>query len=197
VTGQLRNKEREKMNDKIKRIICTLLLALLVLLIPACNTVTASGVQSNTASENENTSNISNGESDANDEVGDEADDEVGDEAGEEAGEEVDDEAGDEADDEAEPTSFFGKYGMLIALVGFVVIFYLIMILPERKRKKKLTEMRNSVTMGDEITTIEGIIGTIVIIDDDKVTIETGEEKVRIQIAKWAISTVSKPIKDT
>lgn len=81
---------------------------------------------------------------------------------------------------------------MIIMLALLVVIFYFFMIRPENKRKKKLQEMRDSLKVGDEITTIGGILGKIVDVTKDTVTFETGEDRVRIQVAKWAISTVGK-----
>jgi len=75
-------------------------------------------------------------------------------------------------------------------LVGMVAIFYFFMIRPERKKKRALQDMRNSLSVGDTITTIGGMVGKVVDIDGEKITFETGADRVRIQIAKWAISTV-------
>jgi len=80
----------------------------------------------------------------------------------------------------------------IIMLVAMVAIFYFFMIRPENKKKKKLAEMRSSLTVGDTITTIGGIFGKVVAIDEDKITFETSEDRVRVQIAKWAVSTVGK-----
>ena len=81
---------------------------------------------------------------------------------------------------------------MIIMLVAMVGIFYFFMIRPENKKKKKLAEMRASLTVGDTITTIGGIFGKVVSADEDKIVFETSEDRVRIQIAKWAVSTVGK-----
>ena len=85
-----------------------------------------------------------------------------------------------------------GGYEMIIMIVVMVGIFYFFMIRPENKKKKKLAEMRSSLSTGDTITTIGGIFGKVVAVADDKITFETGEDRVRIQVAKWAISTVGK-----
>ena len=85
---------------------------------------------------------------------------------------------------------------MIIVIVAMVGIFYFFMIRPEQKKKKTLAEMRDSLSTGDSITTIGGIFGKVVSIDDDKVTFETSEDRVRIQVAKWAISTVGKTLPD-
>lgn len=81
---------------------------------------------------------------------------------------------------------------MILMVVAMIAIFYFLMIRPESKKKKKLAEMRASLTTGDTITTIGGIIGKVVSVDEEKVTFETSEDRVRVQVAKWAISTVGK-----
>ncbi|MDR1299239.1 MAG: preprotein translocase subunit YajC [Oscillospiraceae bacterium] len=86
----------------------------------------------------------------------------------------------------------FENYGSIIMIVAMIAIFYFLMIRPEQKKKKKLAEMRSSLSAGDTITTISGVIGKIVSLNDDTVTFETGEDRVRLQVAKWAISTVGK-----
>ena len=74
-------------------------------------------------------------------------------------------------------------------IILMLVIFYLFLILPENKKKKKLNEMRSSLKVGDDIVTIGGMMGKVVHVTDDSVTFETSEDQVRIQVAKWAIST--------
>ena len=85
-----------------------------------------------------------------------------------------------------------GGYEMIIMIVAMVAIFYFFMIRPENKKKKKLAEMRSNLTVGDTITTIGGIFRKVVSIAEDKITFETSEDRVRVQVAKWAISTVGK-----
>ena len=85
-----------------------------------------------------------------------------------------------------------GGGSMIIMLVLMIAIFYFLIIRPETKKKKKTEEMRNSLSIGDEITTIGGMIGKIVQITEDTITFETGEDRVRIQTKKWAISTTAK-----
>jgi preprotein translocase subunit YajC len=81
---------------------------------------------------------------------------------------------------------------MIIMLVVLFAVFYIFLIRPENKKKKKLQEMRDNLSVGDEITTIGGMVGKIVSIKDNLITFETGEDRVRIQIARWAISTIGK-----
>jgi len=87
-----------------------------------------------------------------------------------------------------------GGIEMIIMIVVMIAIFYFFMIRPESKKKKKLAEMRSSLAVGDSITTIGGIIGKVVSISDDKITFETSEDRVRVQVAKWAVSTVGKTV---
>ncbi len=85
-----------------------------------------------------------------------------------------------------------GMLSMLFPLILMFVIFYFLIIRPENKKKKKTDEMRSSLSVGDEITTIGGMIGKIVQVTEDTITFETGEDRVRIQTKKWAISTTAK-----
>lgn len=82
-----------------------------------------------------------------------------------------------------------GGYSSIIMIVLLFVVFYFFLIRPENKKKKKLEQMRDNLTVGDQITTIGGMVGKIVSIKDDMVTFETGEDRVRIQIMRWGIST--------
>ena len=77
----------------------------------------------------------------------------------------------------------FGTIGMIVVML---VIFYFMLIRPENKKKKQLNEMRNSLKVGDEITTIGGILGTICAVKDESIVIETGADRVRME---FAIST--------
>jgi len=85
-----------------------------------------------------------------------------------------------------------GGSSMILMIVIMFASFYFLLIRPENKKKKKIEEMRNSLTLGEEITTIGGITGKLVQITEDTVTFETGEDRVRIQIKKWGISTTAK-----
>ena len=82
-----------------------------------------------------------------------------------------------------------GMGSTVIMLVLMVAVFYFMLIRPENKRKKEAEAMRGSVKTGDKITTIGGIIGTVVNVKEDKIVIETSADQVRIEFAKWAIST--------
>ena len=79
-------------------------------------------------------------------------------------------------------------YSLLMMVLVFAVMYF-ILIRPENKRKKQAEEMRSNLSLGDEIVTIGGMSGKIVQITEETVTFETGEDRVRIQIKKWAIQT--------
>ena len=85
-----------------------------------------------------------------------------------------------------------GNSTFIIMLVLMFAAMYFLMIRPENKKRKKQDEMRNSLSIGDEITTIGGITGKIVQVTEDTITFETGEDRVRLQVKKWAISTTDK-----
>lgn len=77
----------------------------------------------------------------------------------------------------------------ILMFAVMIAVFYFLLIRPENKRKKALIKMRSELNVGDEITTIGGIIGTICAIKEDTIVIETGADRVRIEFAKWAVST--------
>ena len=89
----------------------------------------------------------------------------------------------------AETGSGAGLLSMLITFLPMIAIFYFLLIRPENKRKKEAEAMRSSMKKGDKITTIGGIVGTIVDLKEDKIVVETGADQVRIELAKWAVST--------
>ena len=82
--------------------------------------------------------------------------------------------------------NMLGTVGMLVVMLA---IFYFMLIRPENKKKKELAKMRSELAEGDEITTIGGIIGTICAVKEESIVIETSADRVRIEFAKWAIST--------
>ena len=86
-------------------------------------------------------------------------------------------------------TGAVGMGSMLIPLVIMIAVMYFLMIRPENKRKKQAEEMRNSLKKGDQITTIGGIIGKIVQVTDETIIIETSDDRVRMELTKWAVST--------
>jgi preprotein translocase subunit YajC len=88
----------------------------------------------------------------------------------------------------------FGLIGTLAYILFFIVIMYLLIFLPQKRRDKKAKEMINAVQVGNQVVSIGGITGKVINIKDDEVTVETGVERAKIVLKKWAIKEVVKPI---
>lgn len=84
----------------------------------------------------------------------------------------------------------------IIMLVGMLVVMYFFMIRPQKKQEKELAEMRDNLQVGDEIITTGGIVGSVIIIKDDKLMIETGSGS-KITILRTSIRTVLKDEDET
>ena len=82
-----------------------------------------------------------------------------------------------------------GGFSMILMLVLMFAVMYFLMIRPENKRKKQAEEMRNALKKGDKITTIGGIMGRIVYVGEETIVIETSDDRVRMELTKWAVST--------
>ena len=80
-------------------------------------------------------------------------------------------------------------YSWILMLVLMFAMLYFFMIRPENKRKKEAENLRNSLSVGDEITTIGGMTGTVCAVKENTIVFETGADRVRIEITKWAVST--------
>ncbi len=77
----------------------------------------------------------------------------------------------------------------IFMLVAMVLVFYFMLIRPENKRKKEAEQLRSSIKVGDQVTTIGGIVGKVVSVKDEKFVLETGADQVRIEFLKWALSS--------
>ena len=78
----------------------------------------------------------------------------------------------------------------IVMLVAMVALFYFFMYRPQKKQEKEAKSMRDNLQVGDEVTTIGGIIGKIVSIKEETFLLETGRDKVRIRFLKSAVKTV-------
>ena len=78
---------------------------------------------------------------------------------------------------------------MILMLVLMFAMLYFFMIRPENKRKKEAQNLRDSLKVGDVITIIGGIVGTICKVDESTIVIETSADRVRIEFTKWAVSS--------
>lgn len=83
--------------------------------------------------------------------------------------------------------------GMLVVMVA---VFYFMIIRPQKKQEKETAKMLDALTPGDTISTVGGIIGVVLKVKDDMVLIETGADRTRIQIAKWAVRKVEEKAND-
>lgn len=84
---------------------------------------------------------------------------------------------------------------IILIYVALFGVLYLVLIRPNSKKKKQEQEMRNNIGIGDDVTTIGGIVGRIVAVkeDEDAFIIETGSDRVKMKFKKWAISSVDTP----
>ncbi len=82
--------------------------------------------------------------------------------------------------------------GIWVVVIG---VAYFLLIRPQRKKQKAEDELRNNIEIGDDVTTIGGIVGRIIAVrdDDETIVIETGNDKTRMRFKKWAISSVDTP----
>ena len=85
----------------------------------------------------------------------------------------------------------------LIMIVAMVAIMYFFVMRPQKKQEKETQNMRNSLQVGDEITTIGGIIGKVISIKEETVMIETGHDRTKIRILKSAVSRVDVKAEDS
>ena len=80
-----------------------------------------------------------------------------------------------------------------IILALMLGMLYFFMIRPENKRKKAAEDLRNSLAVGDEVTTIGGITGTVCAVKETTIVIESGADRVRLELTKWSVSTKNDP----
>lgn len=77
--------------------------------------------------------------------------------------------------------------GTILPIILMVAIFYFFLIRPQRKRDKAERDMRNSIQVGDEISTIGGFIGKVVSLKEDTLVIETSADRTKLKLYRWAI----------
>jgi len=98
----------------------------------------------------------------------------------------------------AEEAAAADPLGGFLPIIGYLVFFgaimYFLVFMPQKRKDKKAKELMNSLQVGHRVTTHSGIVGKIVNIKDDVVTLESGVERTQIELKKWAIRDVDKPI---
>ena len=82
-----------------------------------------------------------------------------------------------------------GLLGTFLPLILLVVVFYFLLIRPENKKKKAAAQMRSALAVGDQITTIGGVVGTVCAVKEETIVIETSSDRVRMEFTKWAVSS--------
>ena len=82
-----------------------------------------------------------------------------------------------------------GSYSYIILMVVLVGVMYFMMIRPQKKRQKEEQEMRSALEIGDEIITIGGIVGKVVTIREEDIVIETGADRTKMKLQRWAVNT--------
>lgn len=82
-----------------------------------------------------------------------------------------------------------GSSSYIILMVALIAVMYFVMIRPQKKRQKEEQEMRSSLEIGDEIITIGGIVGKVVTIREEDIVIETGADRNKIKLQRWAVNT--------
>ncbi len=86
----------------------------------------------------------------------------------------------------------YGTYSPIIMTAVFLGIFYFLIIRPQQKRDKQVKEMRSNLKVGDQVVTIGGVYGKITKVKEDVLTIEVGADKLKLQIARWAVGNINK-----
>lgn len=87
-----------------------------------------------------------------------------------------------------EGTTTVSTLSTVFFLIIMFAVMYFTMIRPENKRKKQADEMRSNLKKGDVITTIGGIVGKIIMLNEETIIIETSDDRVRMELARWAVS---------
>ena len=82
-----------------------------------------------------------------------------------------------------------GSWQTIVLMAALFGVMYFVMIRPQKKKQKEEQEMRDAIQIGDEITTIGGIMGRVVTVKEDSLIIETGADRTKMKITRWAIQT--------
>lgn len=89
-------------------------------------------------------------------------------------------------------SSDLSTYSPILMLGLLFIIMYFVMIRPQKKNENQLKEMRNKLEIGDEITTIGGIVGRVISMKEDYILIETGTDRTKLRLKRWSVQSVEK-----
>lgn len=98
--------------------------------------------------------------------------------------------AGDAATEATASAGVAEMLSMLVPLILMFVVFYFLLIRPQKKKDKKVKEMLAALKTGDRVCTIGGIYGTITSIKDDTIELSVGRDNTKLVFARWAIRNV-------
>ena len=90
----------------------------------------------------------------------------------------------------ADATQEVSAVASIVSLVLLGLVFYFMLIRPQRKKDKKVKEMLDALKPSDRVTTIGGIYGTITSIKEDTITLAIGQQRTEMVVARWAIRSV-------
>lgn len=77
----------------------------------------------------------------------------------------------------------------LLPILLMVVVMYFLLLRPQKKKEKEQTQMRKNLQIGDEVTTVGGVIGIVVQLTEDAVLLETGSNRSKLRVKRWAIQS--------
>ena len=97
---------------------------------------------------------------------------------------------------EGETSATGGPWGTIIIFAVVILVFWLFMIRPQKKQEQRDSAMRDALAVGDEVTTIGGIIGKVVSIKGETFVLETTKDKTKIRFLKGAIRSVDVKVAD-
>ncbi len=100
------------------------------------------------------------------------------------------------ADAGTTPSAGSSILSLIIPFALIIIVFYFFMIRPQKKQEKEAAQMRDSLRVGDEVTTIGGIIGRVVSIKDETFTLETSRDRTKMRFLRSAIKSVDVKVED-
>ncbi len=89
-----------------------------------------------------------------------------------------------------QPSAWAQILSLVVPFAILAVVFYFFILRPQKKQQRETQQMRDSIARGDTVVTAGGIIGIVITVKDDMVLLESSGDKTKIQVQKWAISSI-------
>lgn len=89
-----------------------------------------------------------------------------------------------------EVSPLYQVLSLVIPFALLAVVFYFFIMRPQKKQQRETQQMRDSIARGDTVVTAGGIVGIVITVKDDMVLLESSGDKTKIQVQKWAISSI-------